>query len=627
VTDSEILLERFLTIPILRNPLLTRDRQRLAWAWFQVCPTAQVFFAETRDPGSPVQLTDGEENVLPVSWTADGEGLVVRQDRGGDERARLMLLRPRQETRPRIVSPEDPNFYIRGGEIHPSGRWLVYGANVDPSTGEEIEPTWILRRDLETGEVLVLARPRKPAQVQPRLSPDGRYVLYVRSDRHPSGEQVWLVDVEGTEDREILNFGASRKVSARWMPDSRRILFVAEGEGYRRVGLLDLRDGSQRWLLDDPGRNPEDAYVPHGSPWVVVLDVWEGRSRPLLVDPADGRILEPQTPEGEIRLLGIAPAGSGAAGKVPSDEDLGRRPWIAEFTSARHPADLVLIPSLDAPVETYRSLTGMWDRTELRPERLAPAEPVEWRSTDGLRIHGWLHRATGRPKGTLVLVHGGPTARAEDRFHPLVQFLVARGFHVFTPNYRGSTGYGLAFQEAIKENGWGGREQEDIRTGIEELIRRGVAEAGRVGILGTSYGGYSTWVALTRWPREIVAAGAPICGMTDLVLDYETTRPDLRTYSQEMMGGSPEEVPERYRERSPIHFVDRIRVPVLVVQGLRDPNVSPENMWVIKRALEEKGVAHEILTFEDEGHGITRPSNLRILWHRLAEFFEQALGS
>src|SRR5262249_27700248 len=158
-------------------------------------------------------------------------------------------------------------------------------------------------------------------------------------------------------------------------------------------------------------------------------------------------------------------------------------------------------------------------------------------------------------RGTVVYVHGGPTGHSEDRLNVEIQSLVAHGFHVLDPNYRGSTGFSLAFQESIKEDGWGGREQDDILAGIEALIAAGIAGRGKVGITGTSYGGYSAWCAITRWPPELLAASAPICGMTDLVVDYQTTRPDLRPYSEEMMGGSPEQVPQRYHERSPINGV------------------------------------------------------------------------
>ncbi|MBN1579817.1 MAG: S9 family peptidase, partial [Anaerolineae bacterium] len=205
-----------------------------------------------------------------------------------------------------------------------------------------------------------------------------------------------------------------------------------------------------------------------------------------------------------------------------------------------------------------------------------------------------------------------------------LQLFARYGFVVLDPNYRGSTGFGMAFREAIKVDGWGGREQEDIRAGIESLIAGGIAQAGQVGVTGTSYGGYSSWCAITRFPVGVCAAAAPICGMTDLVVDYESTRPDLRPYSEEMMGGTPEKVPEKYRERSPIHFVHNIKGRLLIVQGARDPNVTPENVHVVTAALKEADVAYEVLTFEDEGHGISRPKNQKVLYLRLLAFFSQA---
>jgi dipeptidyl aminopeptidase/acylaminoacyl peptidase len=114
--------------------------------------------------------------------------------------------------------------------------------------------------------------------------------------------------------------------------------------------------------------------------------------------------------------------------------------------------------------------------------------------------------------------------------------------------------------------------------------------------------------------------------MTDLVVDYYSTRPDLRPYSEEMLGGSPEQVPERYRQRSPIHFVDRISAQLLIVQGMNDPNVTPENLHQVEAALKAAAIPYETLLFEDEGHGIRKPKNLRILYSRLIAFFAAAFA-
>jgi dipeptidyl aminopeptidase/acylaminoacyl peptidase len=253
------------------------------------------------------------------------------------------------------------------------------------------------------------------------------------------------------------------------------------------------------------------------------------------------------------------------------------------------------------------------------------AEDYRWHSVDGLEIQGWLYRARGgaqgEARGTVVYVHGGPTWHLQDQILAEPQYFAVQGFNVLVPNYRGSTGFSRAYREAIKDDGWGGREQDDIRTGVEALIRDGIAQAGKVGITGTSYGGYSSWHAITHFPAATIAASAPVCGMTDLVIDYQTTRPDLRPYSEEMMGGTPEQVPERYYERSPIHFVQNIEGRLLIVQGLRDPNVSPENVRAVRAALDEHGVEYGMLVFEDEGHGVYRIPNQKTLLVQLADFF------
>jgi dipeptidyl aminopeptidase/acylaminoacyl peptidase len=596
-------LEALLSVPTLRGPEVSPNGRWVAWSWSRLGPAADVFAAPTDGSRSPIRLTDTSDDTLVVSWTPDSEAVVVGQDRDGDERARLFLVRLSNPGSLEPLTETSPNYYVRGGQVHGDGRWLVYGANLDAESGEEIEETWIYRHDLETGERKVLARPMRGNYHAPQL--EGDLVLYHRNDLDPAGLQVWLVDIEGRNDREILNFGPRAKAYGSWFPDGRRVLFVVEAESHRRLGIWEA--GSVRWLMDDPRRNIEYAFVPPGGGPVVVVEMERARVRARLLDAESGA--ESRLPGVSGNLIPLSPA------------DRGR--WICLHYSARQPVDLISFDPAQN-IETPTSLTGLWERVTLDPESLAPAEDFVWESVDGLEVQGWLYR--GRGAGTIVLVHGGPTSHAEDRFNAQIQYLVSRGFDVLTPNYRGSTGFGLEFQESIKEDGWGGREQEDIRCGIEALIRAGVAQAGRVGVTGTSYGGYSAWWAITHFQPDLVAAAAPVCGMTDLVVDYYATRPDLRPYSEEMMGGSPEEVPERYHERSPIHFVENIRGRVLIVQGLQDPNVTPDNVHAVTKVLDKLEIPYELLTFEDEGHGIARPENLKILYQHLADFFEAAFS-
>lgn len=614
MTTNDHFLHQLLSLPSVIDARLSPDRRWVAFVWYRFHENLDVFAVPADGSAPPVALTHTPEATEWVSWTPDSQAVIVSEDHDGDEFVRLFrvdLARPGEMT---PLTEDRPPYFLRGGDLHPDGQTLFYGANFDVATGQVIEPTWIYRHDLRTGQRTPIARPRQPAWSIPRLNRTGTHLIYPRKERHPAGVQIHLVDVEGKEDREILCHGDEVKIEARWLPDGERVIFLAEGrdgrvQDYRSVGVYHCPSGETRWLIDDPARNIEALHVsPDG---LVVLDeLREARHFPSVLDPLSG------VESAFLRMAGnLLPIGRAADGV-----------WIALYAAATQPADLVRVPADAQGPGDLVSLTRFWERAPLARGQLTPAEDFRWRSVDGLTIQGWLYRAQPNPRRAVIYIHGGPSDHSEDRFNAEIQYLVARGFNVLDVNYRGSTGFGVAFRQAIKEDGWGGREQADIASGAAALIEAGLAEAGRIGVTGTSYGGYSSWFLITHYPPELIAAAAPICGMTDLVIDYETTRPDLRPLSEEMMGGSPQQVPERYFERSPIHFIDRIRGQLLIVQGARDPNVTPENARQVVERLEASGVPYELLVFEDEGHGISKPANQERLYARLASFFDQALG-
>jgi dipeptidyl aminopeptidase/acylaminoacyl peptidase len=605
--QQEKRLDALLSIPALFGAMVSPDGEWVAWSWSRLGPASDVFAAPTDGSRAPLRLTQtAEGDTEVVSWTPDGKSVLVSQDNDGDERVRLFRIKLAEPGTMEPLTQANPNYFLRGGQLHPNGRWLVYAANLDAQSGEETEADRLYRHDLKTGERKVLAALEKGSIPLPELNRAGTHVLYSRNDLDPAGQQTWLVDIEGDEDHEILNFGPAVKVSASWLHDGRRVLFVVEAGSYRKLGVWD--QGSVRWLVDDPGRSIEEAFAPPNGGPAIVVGVEQARTRASLLDVEAGTETPLEHTNGN--LVPLAPVGDGR--------------WVCTYYGSRYPADLV---HFGEPNAEPSSITDLPQRMPADLPRLVAAENFRWRSVDGLEVQGWLYRTPAESVGTVVLVHGGPTSRAEDRFNAQIQFFVSRGFEVLVPNYRGSTGFGLPFQESIKEDGWGGREQEDIRCGIEALIEAGVSAPGRVGVTGTSYGGYSAWWAITHFSPQTVAAAAPICGMTDLVVDYNATRPDLRPYSEEMMGGSPENVPDIYRERSPIEFVRNIRGELLIVQGLQDPNVTPDNVHAVTEVLHRENIPYELLTFEDEGHGIARPENLRILYPRLADFFQKAFES
>jgi len=611
--SASAFIQQLLSLPTVIRARLSPDRQWVAFEWYRVHENLDVFVVPVAGRREPAALTHTSETTRLVSWVPDSGSVIVAQDKDGNERAQLFRVFLERPLNMIALTEEDPAYFIQGGELHPNGRWLVYGANYDYETGQEIEPTWLYRHDLETGERLALARPERAAEYSPQLNRGGTHVLYARKDRHPSGRQVWLVDIEGREDRELFNFGDAYKVHAHWLPDGRRIVVHAEStdggpQDHISIGLYDTGTGELDWLVDDPARQFEPPDWLAHSDHIVLHEVMDARPRPSLLNPDSG--VERPFPvwSGNLKPVGQAKEGE----------------WVALYYSAAQPADLVRLSLTTLSPSEGVSLTDVWSRTELAPDRLVPAEDFRWRSLDGLEIQGWVYRAVPSTDRAIIFIHGGPNSHSEDWLNAQIQYFVSRGFNVLDPNYRGSTGFGLKFREAIKEDGWGGREQEDIAAGAQALITAGLAAPGQVGVTGTSYGGYSAWFAITHQPPEIIAAAAPVCGMTDLVLDFETTLPEVRTLSEEMMGGRPDQVPERYFERSPINFVQNIHGRVLIVQGAQDPNVTPENVRQVVQRLQTAGKEYQLLVFEDEGHGISRLENQARLYVELAAFFESA---
>ncbi len=607
--DHLLFLDRLLALPAQYYPLVSCDGRWLAFCRRGLGHGAQTYVGALEPNADARRVTSPPGDAYPVSWSFDSRSLVVARSHDGDERDALFRIDVETGKETRLTDRPDDHF-VFGGALHPNGRWLFYGATKDFETGKPIESAWLWRHDIEIGQRACIARLLGSHRPIPVVSPDGATILYARNDLDPAGRQLWLVGSDGTDDREIVNEGAGVRMSGDWLPDGATVAVHANGPSHTRVGIYSISDRRLRWLIDDPRRNIERAFWPRRSNQIVCIETHDAVSRGFLLDPQTG-----------VETLIVAERGGTLLPIAPSHKGL----WLWHHFDAQHPDRFVVFAPGPRPTAML-PLASLPEELAIAPEQLVPPTSVTWESTDGAHVQGWLYRPKSRTVGAIVAVHGGPTWHIEDRCSALVQYLVRRGFAVLEPNYRGSTGFGPAWRDAIKDDGWGGQEQDDIRTGVRVLIDQGIAGPGCIGISGLSYGGYSSWCAITRWPVREIAAAAPVCGMTDLVVDYETTRPDLRAYSIEMMGGSPADVPAKYRERSPIHFVNQIRGELLIVQGLQDPNVTPENLIAVRSALDAADVRYEVLTFDDEGHGINKQANRHTLYARLADFFERAFA-
>jgi dipeptidyl aminopeptidase/acylaminoacyl peptidase len=607
-------LDNLMTLPLIWGASLSPDSKKIVFTWQNVNPNIDVFYVSTDGSSKPIALTNTPEATAFISFYPNNESIIVGEDKDRNERVRLFKV---NFSKPREMIPltiDNPPFFIRGGRIHPNERWLIYGANYDFDEKKEIEPTWVYKQDLVSGEKIILAQPKKATWLKTKLSNSGEYVLYNRKEFHPKGDQYWIVNIEGEDDHEILNFGPKARVIASWLHDSKRIAFLTDTrnnvmEKYYSLGLFNITTNEVEWIISDPSRNIEYFGVPKNSNHIVITEFKKAKIQASILD------LNTMNETILPKIRGdLVPIGS-----------ITLKEWVGVYYSSTQPFDLIKFDINNIDPNQFISFINVWENTKLKKQDLTPVKGFEWKSEDGLPIHGWLYKPANSNDKTIIFVHGGPTGHSMDEISPELQYYAYRGFTVLDPNYRGSTGYGIEFEDLIRKNGWGSDEQLDIWAGIKALIKKGLASEGKIGITGTSYGGYSAWVAATKAPEGLIMAAVPICGMTDLVVDHDTTRPDLRPYSQEMLGGSPEEVPDIYFERSPINFVQNIKAKLFVIQGANDPNVTPKNLEEVRKKLVNHNINYREFIFEDEGHGILKTKNQKKLYKMIADFFDDSL--
>ena len=259
---------------------------------------------------------------------------------------------------------------------------------------------------------------------------------------------------------------------------------------------------------------------------------------------------------------------------------------------------------------------------------MAPMKPISYRSRDGLTIHGYLTLPVGRPAQNLACIvnpHGGPWARDVWGYNPEVQLLANRGFCVLQMNFRSSTGYGRSFWEAGFGQ-WGLRMQDDITDGARWLIAQGIADPKRLGLYGASYGGYATLAGVTFTP-DLYAAAVDYVGVSNLFTFMKTIPPYWLPELEKMqaMVGDVEKDKDRLAATSPALHTERIRTPLFIAQGARDPRVNKTESDQVVEALRKRGVEVQYMVKDNEGHGFRNEENQLDFYAAMEAFFTSHL--
>jgi dipeptidyl aminopeptidase/acylaminoacyl peptidase len=292
--------------------------------------------------------------------------------------------------------------------------------------------------------------------------------------------------------------------------------------------------------------------------------------------------------------------------------------WLVGFTQDMAPASYYVY---DRAAQRGEFL--FTTRPALERHTLAAMEPISFTARDGLTIHGYITWPPGLPRErlpTVLNVHGGPWHRDVWGYDPEAQWLANRGYACLQVNFRGSTGYGKRFINA-GDREWGGKMHDDLVDAVRWAIGRGIADPTCVAIYGGSYGGYAALVGATFTP-DLFRCAVSIVGPSNLITFINTIPPYWSSYRSMLYQrvGNPETEPAFLKRRSPLSYVDRIKIPMLIAQGANDPRVKRAESEQIVEAMQAKGIDHEYLVFDDEGHGFAKPEN-RLRFYAVAERF------
>lgn len=565
---------------------------------------------------------DETRSILHFSWTDDPRWLLYVQDTGGDENWHILRVDLDDPAAPAVDLTPFPGA-MSAFELLPDkpGKALVHSNKRSPTQMDAYE------LDIASGDLTMVGE--NPGDVIGWLT-SRRGDLFATKLKREGDLEVLQWDPQAQSLRSIAHYDGKDYTMGMYpmvvTPDGTGI-WMGSNEGTDRTRLvrLDVADGKQ-YAVDSHPTFDVDTRA----------QVWPGLPEPLIQSRATGELLgvrylgerqviQALDPHFADVLSGLEKLSDGDIGALSSD--LKGRKWVVSFNHDREPGVTYLYDH-----ETGESRELYRPYPHLDPALLAPMLPVTIPSRDGLDLPSYLTLPVGVPSKNLPLVlvvHGGPWARDGWMYAPAVQLLANRGYAVLQVNFRGSAGYGKAFQKAAIGQ-FAGKMHDDLIDGVNWAVEQGYADPDRVAIFGGSYGGYATLVGVTFTP-EVFAAAIDYVGISDLSNFMRTlpeiARPHLAN-NWHLFVGDPDD-PEQLADmmaRSPITKVDQIRTPLLVVQGANDVRVVKAESDNLVEALRGRGVEVEYMVKEDEGHGFVNPDNEIDMFNAVDRFLARHLG-
>jgi dipeptidyl aminopeptidase/acylaminoacyl peptidase len=584
--------------------------------------TRNIWVKQTDQPFSSARLMT-TETARPIGdylWSRDSRYIVFVKDNAGDENFNVYAVDPSAHPEPGV--PSDESAPPSRDLTHLKGvRVMLFSA---PKSDPDVLYIGLNDRDKSWHDLYKL-----------QISTGERTLIRQNTDRIAQ----WIFDLKGnlrlahrvqdSGDQEILRVdesGFTRIYTCtvfescdviRFHKDGRRA-YIQTNQGdldLTTLALLDPATGQLEIVESDPLQR-----VDFGSAWfsdatdeLVETEYSDDRDRRYFKDAAfeaDYRWLETKFSEKEISL-------------TSSTLDDGQ--WLIAAHGDAEPGETYLFD------RKTRELSFQYKiREKLPREPLAPMQAVRYKSFDGLEIPAYLTVPKGvEPKNlpALIVVHGGPWARDDWGYNGVAQFFANRGYAVFMLNFRGSTGFGKKFLNAGNAE-WGRKMQDDVTWGVKYLVAESIADPKRIGILGGSYGGYAALAGVAFTP-DLYSAAVDIVGPSNLTTLLSSIPPYWEAGRKIMYArmADPEtsEGKKWLEERSPLFSAEKIKTPLMVVQGANDPRVNRREAEQIVIALRDRGFPVEYLLAPDEGHGFARPVNNLAMFMAVERFLAKHL--
>jgi dipeptidyl aminopeptidase/acylaminoacyl peptidase len=541
--------------------------------------------------GWPEQLTFHEERVSGVYYSPTENRLVYSTDAGGNERSQLFLLGNGEE-RDLTRAPDAIHYF---GGFSPDGGRIAFTATRRNGTDFDV-----FVQDLSGSPEMVWET--SGYHTIAGWAPDGSFLVVSRHHSNLNNDLYKLDLVSGEATLLASHEGDARFSGARATPDGESVFLATDRDGdFMRLGRLDLSTLEIERLTPDDW-DVEEVELSKNGRWLAVGRNVEGYSDFMLFNGKGRRVPGPEMPQGILGGFEFSPDENELAFTLTGPD---RNPdvWV------------VGLPDGDLRRLTRSSTAGIPLRTFRRPE------VVRYPTFDGRGIPALFYEPEASPENAPVVVnvHGGPESQSRPLFAPVTQYLLGRGYAVFAPNVRGSTGYGKTYTH-LDDVYLRMDSVRDLAYAARWLRGRGHQ---RVAVMGGSYGGFMVLAALTEYP-ESWAAGVDIVGIANVVTFLENTG-SYRRALREPEYGSLERDRPFLESISPIHKAEKIAAPLMVVHGKNDPRVPVGEAEQIVEKVRKNGGAVEYLLYEDEGHGLAKLKNRLDAYPKIVAFLDEYL--